>query len=106
MHVSRALSHNDAIRKQLARFVQTPHSRKQLPILKVAGHITGVHLEELLKVLSSSRIVAELHAFKCQAVARKRVRRFVSYKLFERFTPRLLCLGHNWKDRIITGAAP
>jgi hypothetical protein len=57
-------------------------------------------------VLSGSRVVAELHAFKRQPVTRKCIRRFIGYKLLERFTSRLLCLGHNWKDRIITGAAP
>ena len=93
MHVSRALRHHDTVRKHLARFVQTPHPRKQLPILKVAGHITRIHLEKLLEMKSSSRIIPELHAFKRQPVARKRVRRFIGYELFERFTPRLLCLG-------------
>src|ERR1700723_2430664 len=106
MHIACALGHNHAIRKHLARFVQTPHARKQLPVLKVPGHITRIHLEELLKMKCGSRIVTEFHAFKRQPITRKRVRRFISYKLFERFAPRLLCLGHNWKDRIITGAAP
>jgi acyl-CoA hydrolase len=52
---------------------------------------------------SGGGIVAQLHAFKSQAVARESVRGFFGYELLERFAAGFVGLGHGLKARIIAG---
>jgi hypothetical protein len=52
-------------------------------------------------MFSSGVIVAVFSAFERQSIARERIRRLLSHKLFKNFTARLLRLGHSCQTRII-----
>ena len=103
MHVAGVLGDHDSIRKQLACFVEPANSRQKLRELIVSRDVIRIRLKKFRKILVGGLVLADLGAFERQAVTRKRVRRLFSYKLFQNFAARLLCLGHRLEARIIAG---
>src|ERR1700689_2770210 len=71
--------------------------------LEIARDVFRIGFQEFLEVGGGGVVVAELHAFQREAVARKCVSGFFGDKLFQDFAARLLCLGHSVKTRIIAG---
>jgi hypothetical protein len=104
VHIPRSLSHDNAVGKQLARFILTADAGQELSKLEISGDVSWIRFEKFLKVKGGGRIVAEFHAFERESVAGKCVRRFIGDELLERFSARLLCLGHGLKERIIAVA--
>ena len=100
VHVACVLSDYYAIGEDFPRLIEPSDAGKELAILKVSSHVTRVYFEELLEVFRSGLIVAEVHAFKRQAVARERICGFVGDKLLERGAARFLTLGH-WRMRVL-----
>jgi len=71
--------------------------------LEIARDVLGVGFQQLLEMRGGGVVVAELHTFQRESVARECVGGFFGYKLLENFAARLLCLGHRMKARIIAG---
>jgi len=71
--------------------------------LEIARDVFWIGFQEFLEVGGGGVVVAELHAFQREAVARKCVSGFFGDELFQDFAARLLCLGHSVKTRIIAG---
>ena len=103
MHVAGVLSDYDSIREQLACFVELAGSRQKLGKLIISRYVIRIRFEKFLEILVGSFVFADLGAFERQTVTRERVRWFVDNKLFQNFSPRLLCLGHGLEAGIIAG---
>jgi acyl-CoA hydrolase len=104
VHVACLLSDDDAVRKKLACFIQTPEAREQLAELKVPCHVRWMQCKEISEMIRGGGVVAELCAFERQTVTRKRVRRLFGNKLFQEFAARFLSWGHESNGRIIAAS--
>jgi len=62
VHVARLLCDHNAVREQLACFINTPEAREQLAKLKVARHVSWMQFEELAKMFERGGVVAQLRA--------------------------------------------
>jgi hypothetical protein len=105
MDVTGTLRDHDSAGKELFGFFDAPHARQKLAVLEIASNIFRMIFEEMLKMLGSCFVVAELHAFQREAVAREGVRWSGGDELLENFTAGLLRLGHFGGARIIAVAA-
>ena len=104
MHVARLLCDHNAVREQLACFINTPEAREQLAKLKVARHVSWMQFEELAKMFERGGGVAPLRAFERKSVTGEGVLRLFRDKLFQNLAARFLSLGHESNTRIIAAS--